>query len=251
MRSRGRVNDPLTAGLYGEIRKRPLGLVELLVLGDSLARAEREELLAPLADEELVAQYPSARGELLPSVFSTGEYHPIPSREGWGSNAPFHRFQERFKDRLRDRGLPSGPAHAIVGALAEMSSNADEHAGASATSVACFYVSTEGWGFGVGDLGRGIRRSLADNPKFTEVASDLDALQLAVTEGVSRTGEPGRGRGYSSMFKALADRQCRLRFRTGRAIGTWSGTSPTAQRLTLTASRVDRPGLWVCVEAPL
>ncbi len=225
-------------------------MVELLVLGDSLAPPERDELLGPLADEEIVAQHQAEDGALQPRVFDGGELHPIPSREGWGSEAPFHRFQERFKDRLRDRGLAPGPAHAIVGALAEMSSNTDEHAGASATSLACFYVSGETWGFGVGDLGRGVRRSLADNPKFGEVRSDLDALQLAVTEGVSRTDEPGRGRGYSSMFKALADRQCRLRFRTGRAIGAWSGASPTAQRLALTASRVDRPGLWVSVEAP-
>ena len=51
---------------------------------------------------------------------------------------PFILFQEGFKVALCRRGVPSEPAHALVGAFAEMASNAVEHALSEVPPVAAF-----------------------------------------------------------------------------------------------------------------
>jgi hypothetical protein len=153
-------------------------------------------------------------------------------------------FEETFKDALVKAGHTTAFAHALAGAFNEMASNASEHAEAPIPPVAAFSVRGAAWGFAVVDVGRGARSSLAENPEFSTLSSDLDALRLAVQPGISSRREPGRGNGFRHIFKALVDRSCRLRIRSGAALARWSGSAPTHQNLGW-RKPVPRPGFQV------
>lgn len=150
--------------------------------------------------------------------------------EGFAPGAAFGLFAERFKDALRAGGLSSQSAHALTGALIEMAANAWEHAAAPVPALACYEVAANAWCFAVTDVGCGVAESLRRNP-IHQFTNDAEALALALRDGVSGTAEPGRGSGFSQVFKALVDRQCRIRLRTGTCSASWDGKSPTSQSI--------------------
>lgn len=161
-----------------------------------------------------------------------------PLGDGWDSGAPFTSFQERCKNRLVDAGAPTQFAHAIVGAMNEMASNAVEHSNASVPVVGAFEVVGNRWAFSVTDVGRGILSSLRMNAAFADVQDDVEAVRLAVKDGVSSTGQVGRGNGFAHVFSALVNRMCSIRFRSTSAVACWSGVSPGAQTLQLAVAPV-------------
>lgn len=179
--------------------------------------------------------------------FPDGEVCEVPVNwDGWEVGRRFMLFQERFKTALTGRGLPTRFAHALVGALAEMASNAFEHAESPIPPIASFEAKPSGWACSVTDVGRGVVESLKENPAYAAVTQGREALSLALREGVSRTGEAGRGMGFTTLFKALVDRHCTIRFRSANIAGTVSATSPTAASLGFLALP-RRPGFHVAV----
>jgi hypothetical protein len=180
-----------------------------------------------------------------------GEVHEVPGIDGgWEPGDPFMLFQERFKTALVQAGAPSRFAHMVLGALDEMASNAAEHADAPVSSVASFEVTGGRWCFSVTDVGCGLLRSLQRNPAYAGLPNEASAVRLAVRDGVSSTGKPSRGHGFTQVFKTLADRMCSIRFRSAAAMATWSGSSPLADQLTITVSP-PRVGFHVQVEGGL
>jgi anti-sigma regulatory factor (Ser/Thr protein kinase) len=157
-------------------------------------------------------------------------------------------FEERFKTALVRAGATSGLAHGLLGALNEMASNAVEHAEAPVAPVTTYEIRDGQWAFSVTDVGSGVLGSLRRNPKYASVASDVAAVRLAVQDGVSRTGNPSRGRGFAHVFKALVNRMCTIRFRSSGALASWEGTSPAAHQLTLSPSP-ERAGFHVLVSS--
>lgn len=177
----------------------------------------------------------------------------VPSQldpEAWEAGAPFARFQEQFKTALVGGGMPSSPAHALVGALHEMASNAAEHARSELPPVAAYEIGASAWAFSVTDVGRGVLGSLRQNPAFSNLPGDMEALGLAVRDGITSTGLVQRGRGFATVFKALVNRRCALRFRSIEAVATWEGTTPGADTLQL-ACVPRRLGFHVCVSGPV
>lgn len=177
----------------------------------------------------------------------------IPSQlhpEGWEAGAPFARFQEQFKTALVGCGTQSSAAHALVGAFHEMASNAAEHARSELPPIAAYEIGAASWAFSVTDVGRGVLGSLRQNPAFANIPDDIEALGLAVRDGVTSTGLVQRGRGFASVFKALVNRRCALRFRSIEAVATWEGTTPGADTLEL-ACVPRRLGFHVCVSGPV
>jgi hypothetical protein len=132
-----------------------------------------------------------------------------------------------------------------------MASNAVEHANSPAAPVASFEVTGCTWSFGVTDVGRGGLASLRENPKYDYLVGQAEALELMLKEGVSRTGEVGRGLGFSTVFKALVDRRATLRFRSGGAIASWEGVSPTDQTIHIQSLPLTRAGFHVRVAGPV
>lgn len=178
------------------------------------------------------------------------ELYPLVSGD-WDPGGTFISFQERFRGALRSRGVGPGLSSALAAALKEMASNAVEHSASPIPPIATFGVGEDEWCFSVTDLGRGALVSLRDNPVYSSIATENRALKLVLQDGVSRTGEPGRGRGFTWVFKALVDRQSKLRFRSGGASARWEGTSPTAQDVTYQSLSVTRSGFHVRVMGPL
>lgn len=199
------------------------------------------QMLVPEADPSLP---PPSQAEA--AVY---ELPPLASPE-WQPGGSFLRFQDRFRTALRYAGLDPRYSDALAGAASEMASNAVEHAAAPVPPLASFEVTQQMWSFGVTDVGRGALASLRENPAYVGLETEVEALELALQEGVSRSGNPGRGLGFSTVFKALVDRQARLRFRSGGATSRWEGASPTAQAIHFQALPLRRRGFHVRVSGP-
>jgi hypothetical protein len=188
---------------------------------------------------------------LVVGVTETGEVQEVPMEvDRWEPGDPFLLFQERFKTALVKAGAPLPFAHGVVGALNEMASNAIEHAQAPAPPVSTFEVLPDRWGFSVTDIGIGLLASLKNNPAYQALKNDVTALQAAVKDGVSATSRAGRGFGFTQVFRSLADRACRIRFRTTGALATWEGVSPAAQHLKM-SPMPQRAGFHVAVSGSL
>ena len=104
-------------------------------------------------------------------------------------------------DSLTQTGLGSANVHPLVSEIfAELALNAVQHSRSSVGAVGFiqFYESERGRRFvcAVADGGIGIRRALEENPALRDrVAYDWDAIELALRERISGTGEATRGIG--------------------------------------------------------
>lgn len=194
------------------------------------ARAGLDDLLSAGNGSALLSL--SETGDAAFPVSPNGEVSEIPvTSEDWKAGRPFMLFQERFKTSLTRQGVPTELAHAVVGAFTEMASNAAEHAAAPIPPVATFETNGTTWAFSVTDVGCGVVESLKRNPAYATVADAKTALSLALQDGVSGTGKRGRGTGFTTLFKALIDRHCTIRFRSAGVAAACSATSPTAASL--------------------
>ncbi|OFV77032.1 hypothetical protein [Rhodococcus erythropolis] len=136
-----------------------------------------------------------------------------------------HRFDSSTPDELADKVYAvlsaDDPQEAGVmySSVAEAAANVCDHSGKDGGWAALRQV---GKGakrrveFAVADAGVGLRSSLANAHSVT---NDVDAMQLAVTQGVSGTGLVRRGLGLSSIAETAADRSGQLRLFSGRATG--------------------------------
>lgn len=188
---------------------------------------------------------------LLAGTANSGEVQDVPTApDQWEPGAPFLMFQERFKTALVNAGASSPFAHGVVGALNEMASNAIEHALSPAPPVSTFEVLSDHWSFSVTDIGIGVLASLKNNPTYQTLKNEVTALQTAVRDGVSSTARAGRGFGFTQVFRSLAERACRIRFRTIGALATWEGVSPAVQHLKM-SPMPQRAGFHVAVSGSL
>jgi len=236
------------------------GIVEFLALRWAWHARTGEDLLNRLPQRELPPLFRFVSGHsVVASVFgfrphggssspsAAAEIRTIPPPgPAWQSGSEFALFLERFKDSLRPRGYSADSAFLLAGALKEMASNAVEHAMASVVPLAAYRVGAEDWEFSVTDVGRGVLASMRSNPEFAHIPTAVEALRTALKDGVSSTGQPGRGCGFSTLFKALVDRDCTLRLRSAGASAWWRGRSATEQTLTM-QSLADRVGFHIAV----
>lgn len=196
-------------------RLRTLGdLAEVVALVRSRAETAVElELLTSAAQKQAFAALDAfaGGGPAVSLTLASGELQEFD--DAWAGSS-LSRFEMRFKDRLMAVGLTSNHATLICAALDEMISNAQEHADAPCRSLATFEVTDRWWSFSVTDFGRGIPNRLRQNPEH-HALRDPDAIATALNHGVSTYREPGRGTGFSQVFRALADRSAKVRIRAG------------------------------------
>lgn len=103
----------------------------------------------------------------------------------------------------------------LLGALVELQDNIYEHSDAPDTGVVAYAVSPTSFEFVVADRGVGVLQSLRRNPRFAGITDSGRAIELAITEGVSRfPEESGRGQGFNQLFRALVGHNAELRFRS-------------------------------------
>lgn len=115
----------------------------------------------------------------------------------------------------------------LVGAIGEMQSNIYEHSKASATGIVAFRGAPGAFEFVVADRGVGVLQSLKGCSDYAELTSHGQALQLALSEGISRYGpQRGRGLGFRPLFSGLSNLNGSLRFRSGDYALTIEGRNP-------------------------
>lgn len=100
-------------------------------------------------------------------------------------------------------------------AIDEFAHNVVEHSEQADSGYVAFAAAPGKFEFVVGDHGIGVLNSLRTNPRFASLRDAGTALELALSEGVSRHREWGRGLGFRPLFVGLANISQVMRFRSG------------------------------------
>lgn len=139
---------------------------------------------------------------------------------------------------------------AIFTCLGELCFNVPHHAATQTGGIAAAqgYPQLQRFEAAIVDLGIGIRRSLAENPQYTNIASDLKAIETALQLGVtSKPGDTGptRHSGYG-----LTVTQHLLQRNGGRlVVRSGSGEVHVGAKPLVEERQVDFPGTLVVMEA--
>jgi len=199
---------------------------------------------AKSAAEQCLAAVPHAR-ELLSNAWTLwqGQFDPrrlreelfgAPPLELWlvrGSSCiesnEFSLFAHRFQRRLKESGFGLRFAYALSQALIEMTDNVVRHSAAAgeppAVGLVAYHVVDDAMNYYVADLGRGVLRSLRENPKWSGLSNEGDALVAAARNGASRNAEHSEGDGFRIAFKGFLDRAGVLAMRSGDGLARVSG----------------------------
>lgn len=132
--------------------------------------------------------------------------------------------QRAARDVARQPGTTPGQ---LVAAMQELESNIHEHSNAPDTGLLAFRAAPGEFEFVAGDRGIGILASFQSSSTYASLLDHGMALELALTDGISRFGEDkGRGHGFRPIFLGLVNLWGSLRFRSGDHALTMDGTSP-------------------------
>lgn len=157
-------------------------------------------------------------------------------------------FVKRADATARSVGFADTVAAGLAGAIGELADNIMQHSEAPNTGVAAFAARPGRFEYVVADAGIGMLDSLRRASEFRSIRDDIEALQLAVTSGVSKHGRGvGYGYGYRAVFLPLRAASGMVRLRSGLAVLEVSGVGPTPDQ----ARCIQRPqhrGVVVSVE---
>ena len=145
-------------------------------------------------------------------------------------------------------GFPARVAAEIVGALGELQDNVFRHSEASRTGLVAFAARPGSFEVVVSDGGVGVLTSLRSHPDYLGLDDAGMALKVAVADGQSRFGrDSGCGFGMGQMFRALANHDGDLRFRSDDHALEVRGHSPSLQGRIQLRQKAALPGLTVSV----
>ena len=135
----------------------------------------------------------------------------------------------------------------LAATIDELCSNIFEHSESPDTGLIVFQARQRRFDFVVADHGIGVLKSLRSAEEYAGLDDHGQALQLALSHGVSRHGRDAqRGFGFRSLFVGLANLNGRLRFRSGDHALLIDGRSPTLMNAK-TAQKAHIPGFFVSV----
>ena len=130
--------------------------------------------------------------------------------------ADWDQWTTHAENAAKAQGFNSHFVAGLLGALIEIQDNVYEHSGAPETGVVAYATTPNSFEFVVADRGMGVLSSLRHSPKYADVGDAGAALQLAITDGVSRfPSETGHGQGFNQLFRTLVGHNAELRFRSG------------------------------------
>ncbi|MBI3976608.1 MAG: hypothetical protein HY331_00340 [Chloroflexi bacterium] len=190
----------------------PAGLVQLALLLHWLAvRAPRVQFMAPvdadagnyLARMDLYAQAPAGItlvGALDPRAQTSADRQDVlvPLRR-FRTDADVDLLQREVEQFLRGQRLSNPLYTAVWQSVGELCGNAASHSGSPCGGFLAAQTYQEARRMlAIGDVGVGIRRHLAYNPRYVSLSSDEAAIREAVKPGVTGTAEP-RGFGFSEV----------------------------------------------------
>ncbi|MEZ2130768.1 MULTISPECIES: hypothetical protein [unclassified Sinorhizobium] len=154
---------------------------------------------------------------------SFGPYRPDGSQQGFvpaarlvGNSNDWTDFNIRTKKAALNAGFPESLAGQLPAAMGEFYSNVLDHSRSSESGYVVFSTSPGTFEFVVADRGVGVLESLRTSPAFANLSDEGEALDLALSEGVSRFyHEAGHGYGFRPLLVGLANISRHLRFRSG------------------------------------
>lgn len=127
-------------------------------------------------------------------------------------------------------GFPRPIAAGIIGAMGELQDNVLRHSRRSETGLAAYASRTGAFKLVIADAGVGVLASLRECADYAHLQDAGAALKVAVEDGNSRLGRgSGNGFGMGQMFRALANHDGELRFRSGDHALAVRGHSPSLQ----------------------
>ena len=125
-------------------------------------------------------------------------------------------FAMRAKRAATGVGFAPDDAGQLVAAIGELRGNVEEHSEDPDTGYFVYDATPGRFEFVAADSGIGVLRSLRTHPHYADVRDAGTALNLALSEGVSRHyDDRGRGKGFRPIFIGLANASEHLRFRSG------------------------------------
>ena len=145
-------------------------------------------------------------------------------------------------------GFASRTAAEIMGAFGELQDNVFRHSRAYATGLVAYAVAPTGFELVVSDRGIGVLESLRSHPDHADLKDAGDALRRALANGETRFGrDSGCGLGIGQIFRALANHDGDLRFRSDDHVLEIEGDSPTLQGQVEIRHKAALPGFTVSV----
>ena len=166
----------------------------------------------------------SSRGRLLRRLLkssqpylSEGARGVLHRRAGHESEAATNDFADTFRAQLVAAGVVTTAALRLSGALHELLTNVDEHAGDGVDGLGAFEVlEQEAWVV-VADSGRGVLGGYHTSPLVDKPTDAEQALKWAVIDHLSRTGDPARGTGFQTVIQSLRSLDGCVRVRSDEA----------------------------------
>ena len=158
-------------------------------------------------------------------VFPLSRY----AAEGDGADL-WSLWKMRAEQAAMASGFPRPLAAGIVGAMGELQDNVLCHSRRPATGLVAYAATAGVFEIVVADAGIGVLASLRECPDYAPLRDAGAALKVAVEDGNSRFGRAsGHGFGMGQMFRALANHDGELRFRSDDHALTVRGHSPSLQ----------------------
>lgn len=165
------------------------------------------------------------------------------------ADAAWTQFRYELQRAAIAAGFSPTWAKQIVGAVGELEDNIHWHSQDPASGILAYLGTGATLEFVVLDRGIGVLQSLRQSDEFAHISDHGTALKMALRDGHSRYGtDSGRGWGFHDLFVGLANRNARLRFRSGDHLLPLEGmTDLPAARLRQSATG---QGLLIAVLVP-
>jgi anti-sigma regulatory factor (Ser/Thr protein kinase) len=160
--------------------------------------------------------------------------------------ALLERIIEILRQRLHYRPDDACDVATAVSELCQNTFDHNAHAGAFLAMQVASWADPRCLEIAIADDGAGLAATLRRNPHHAPLASDLEAIQVAVQRGTSAYDDPTRGTGLYHLLALIAKQAGVVQIRSGTATVRYQRDQPQAW-----ASAVPwRPGVHVTLTLP-
>lgn len=153
--------------------------------------------------------------------------------------------EAELRRKMENHAFTPSMAKAIAGATSEVINNVWEHAATTLPAILVYQLRDGVIDAGVADTGIGVLNSLKTNPAYRGLTTSMEALKKAMVVGVTRFPDKGRGYGFDTVLRAVADHWGAVRLRSGQAILELNGSAHV--RTAVSSYGVPLPGLQVAL----
>jgi hypothetical protein len=159
------------------------------------------------------------------------EFFRSPQNKDQFASRAWYTFRMRMQDAAKKAGLSLKFAQGLVATLDDMANNAADHSENPTTAIVGYKWTTDSFEYVIADAGTGVLQSLQTCSEYNFVSDSGEALDIAIRSGESRYGKgSGHGLGFDQLVLNIANRNSRLRFRSGDYSLTLDGlVQPTEQ----------------------